>query len=62
MVTYKYKNKIYEIIVKDEGEYNLQRKNQILSDFLFCEKIGEWNTINNRVTNGIKWGWLKEIK
>jgi len=58
---YHFKGKPYEIIVTDEGEYNEQRMEQILSDFLYCEKIGDWTTINNRMTNGKKWGWLKEI-
>ena len=33
----------------------------VLNDFLHCEKTGDWNTIKNRMTNGIKWGWLKEV-
>ena len=28
---------------------------------IYCEKIGDWSTIKNRITNGIKWGWLIEI-
>jgi len=58
---YKYKGKSYEIMCNDEGEWSEQRKEQILNDFKHCEKIGEWITINNRMTNGIKWGWLKEV-
>jgi len=58
---YRYKGKSYEIIITDEEEYNEQRMKQILNDFLHCEKIGDWITINNRMTNGKKWGWLKEV-
>ena len=36
-------------------------KKQILRDFQYCEKTGDWGTIKNRMTNGIKWGWLIEI-
>lgn len=61
MIEYTYKGKTYEIISEDEGEYNQQRKEIILRDFLLCEKSGDYNTIKNRMTNGIKWGWLKLI-
>ena len=59
---YKYKSKSYEILCDDEGEFSEQRQQIVLRDFKHCEKIGDWNTINNRMTNGIKWGWLKIIK
>jgi hypothetical protein len=62
MVTYNYKNKEYQIVIGDEGKYNKQREKQILSDFLFCEKNGDYLTIENRIINGVKWGWLKQRK
>lgn len=53
MVTYKHKGIEYEIV--DE------RKDILLSDFLHCESIGDWKTIQNRITNGTMWGWLKKL-
>ena len=50
---YTYKGKKYEIV--DE------RNEFILSDFKYCESIGDWRTIQNRITNGKMFGWLKEI-
>lgn len=62
MTKYVYKNKTYQIEITDEGRFNQQREEQILNDFKLCEAKGDWLTINNRVTNGLKWGWIKEIK
>ena len=50
---YTYKGKKYEIV--DE------RNEFILSDFKYCESIGDWVTIQHRITNGKMFGWLKEI-
>jgi len=55
MVTYKHKGIEYEIQT-DDG-----REEIILSDFKYCESIGDWKTIQNRITNGTMWGWLKKI-
>jgi hypothetical protein len=55
---YNYRKEVYEIN-SDEGE---QRDEQILMDFLHCEKVRDYNTIENRITNGLMWGWLKKIK
>jgi len=52
-VTYIFKGITYEII--DE------RAEQLLKDFLHCEKKGDWETIKNRITNGTMWGWLKQL-
>tara|TARA_Y100000389_G_C16957300_1_gene269369 strand:+ start:189 stop:377 length:189 start_codon:yes stop_codon:yes gene_type:complete len=60
---YKFSNKKYKIIkskFKDELPFN--RPKQILADFFHCESIGDYGTIKNRITNGLKWGWLKEVK
>ena len=51
---YTHKGIAYEI--KDE------RAEQLLKDFLHCEKKGDWLTIKNRLTNGLMWGWLKEVE
>ena len=61
MTTYKYKNKTYQILIIDEWDRCKQREKQILRDFKYCEKINDWGTIKNRITNGVKWGWLTEI-
>lgn len=59
---YTYKGKSYEILshITDEGDKG--RANQLLRDFLHCESVGDWGTIKNRITNGLLWGWLKEIE
>lgn len=62
MTTYEYKGKKYQIIITDEGDRCRQREEQILKDFKYCEQTHDYNTINNRMTNGIKWKWLVEIK
>ena len=61
MTTYKYKNKTYQILITDEWDRCKQREKQILRDFKYSEKINDWGTIKNRITNGVKWGWLTEI-
>jgi hypothetical protein len=53
MVTYKHKGIEYEIV----GE----SAERLLSDFKYCESIGDWKTIQNRIINGTMWGWLKKI-
>ena len=60
---YIYKGTQYEIVREitdrdgDEG-----RADQILIDFLHCEKVGDWNTIKNRMNGGLMWGWIRELK
>jgi len=54
--TYTYKGTTYEIIEEP------QRANQLLRDFLYCEEKGDWLTIKNRISNGLLWGWLREVK
>ena len=62
MTTYTHKNITYQIVIKDEWDKNTQREEQILKDFKHCEQTHDYLTIKNRMTNGIKWGWLIEIK
>ena len=52
----------YEILsqITDEGDEG--RGEQLLRDFQYCESKGDWGTIKNRITNGLMWGWLKEMK
>jgi len=59
---YTYRGKRYEIlsqITNRDGDN--QRAEQLLIDFKHCESKGDWDTISNRITNGLKWGWLKEV-
>ena len=59
---YTYRGKRYEIrsqITNRDGD--TLRAEQLLRDFLHCEEVRDWGTIKNRITNGLKWGWLKEI-
>lgn len=60
---YTYRGKRYEILsdVTNRDGDDL-RAQQLLRDFLHCEKVGDWDTISNRISNGLKWGWLKEIE
>ena len=57
---YTYKGISYEIIrditdINDDG-----RAEHILMDFKYCESIGDWATLKNRMTNGFLWEWLIE--
>jgi len=51
---YTFRGKTYEIL----GE----RKEQLLRDFQHCEEIRDYGTISNRIINGLKWNWLKELQ
>ena len=59
---YTYRGKPYEILSHITDEDDKGRAEQLLIDFLHCEKVGDWRTIKNRITNGLMWGWLKEKK
>ena len=59
---YTYRGKRYEILSYITDEDDEGRAEQLLIDFLHCEKVGDWDTIGNRISNGLKWGWLKEIE
>ncbi len=34
----------------------------LLRDFEYCKEVGDYQTIKNRITNGLHWGWIKELK
>lgn len=51
---YTFRGKTYEII----GD----RKEQLLRDFEYCEEIKDYGTISNRIINGLKWNWLRELQ
>ena len=52
---YTFGGKTYEIIEEPE------RGEQLLRDFKHCEETKDWRTIKNRITNGLMFGWLKEV-
>jgi len=56
---YTYKGKGYEILSHITDKDDKGRANQLLRDFLWCEAKGDWKTIENRISNGLLWGWLK---
>jgi hypothetical protein len=39
-----------------------ERKEQILRDFQYLEQIKDYQTIKNRITNGVLYSWLKVVK
>ena len=60
---YTYRGKRYQIlssVTNRDGDTN--RDEQILSDFIYCEEKRDWDTITQRISNGLKWGWIKEIE
>lgn len=60
---YTYRGIKYEIIREEcDSPSQPHASERLLEDFLHCQKGGDWNTIRNRITNGLMWGWLKEIK
>lgn len=58
---YTYRGIHYEILSHITDSDDKGRANQLLRDFLHCESVGDWNTITNRINNGLMWGWLREI-
>ena len=60
-LTFIYRGKKYQILSEVTDVNDVGRAEQLLIDFQWCERIGDWDTIGNRITNGLKWGWLKEI-
>lgn len=60
---YTYKGKSYEILRAEcDSPSQPNRAEGLLRDFLHCESVGDWGTIKNRITNGLIWGWLKEVE
>ncbi len=58
MVIFKFKGKTYEITSND----NYRSNEDLLRDFEYCLEVRDYQTINNRITNGLKWGWMEELK
>ena len=60
---YTYRGKKYEILSSQTDVHgDTHRSEHILSDFLYCEETRDWDTIGHRISNGLKWGWLREIE
>ena len=55
MVTFKFSGKTYKFI-GDGYDHEYQK-----FQFDHCVNIGDWNTLKNRIANGLKWNWLEEI-
>lgn len=54
--TYTYRGTEY--IVIGDSDKDTER---LIQDFKYCESIKDYTTINNRIVNGTKWGWLKQL-
>ena len=64
VVTFKFKGKEYKI-VPEECEVTCppyRAAADLLADFEHCMKVQDYQTIKNRITGGLHWGWLKELK
>lgn len=53
---YEYRQVKYEVIGEDD-DMSLR----LVNDFKHCESIGDYQTIKNRITGGLMWGWLKQM-
>ena len=51
--TYRYKGDLYTI--KGESPVDTLR---LINDFKHCESIGDYKTIDNRMTGGLMHGWI----
>ena len=54
--TYTYKGTKYTVIGESDDDTE-----RLIQDFKYCESIHDYNTIDNRITNGIKWGWMVKV-
>ena len=63
MVTLRFKNKEYHIVPEQSTVMcpPYRSADAILTDFEYCKKIGDYQTIKNRITNGLHWGWIVEV-
>lgn len=61
MSRYTFRGIAYELL-DDKRDERPNWKEQVIRDFLHCEERRDWVTIENRIANGLIWGWLKEVK
>ncbi len=64
MVTFKFKSKEYQIVPEESTVFvpPFRSAESLLSDFKYCMKVRDYQTIKNRITGGLHWGWIKELK
>ena len=53
---YKYRKVEYEVVGEDD-DMSLR----LVNDFKYCARVGDYLTIENRIANGLKWGWLRHV-
>jgi len=64
LVTFRFKNKEYQIVPEESKVLTepVRPVECLLRDFEYCKEVGDYQTIKNRITNGLLWGWIREIK
>ena len=64
VVTFKFKGKEYQIVPEESKVLTepVRPAESLLRDFEYCKEVGDYQTIKNRITNGLRWGWIKELK
>jgi len=64
VVTFKFKGKEYQIVPEESKVLTepVRPAESLLRDFEYCKEVGDYQTIKNRITNGLHWGWIKELK
>ena len=58
---FEFRGVTYELL-DDSRDERPNWKEQVIIDFHHCIQTKDWVTIKNRITNGLMWGWLKEIE
>lgn len=59
--SFKFKNKIYQLTDKWEETCLNDSKDFQIDQFKYLLRVGDYVTMENRVNNQIKFGFLKEI-
>ena len=64
VVTFSFKGKEYQIVPEESTVLTepVRPAESLLRDFEYCKEVGDYQTIKNRITNGLHWGWIKELK
>jgi len=64
VVTFSFKGKEYQIVPEESKVLTepVRPAESLLRDFEYCKEVGDYQTIKNRITNGLHWGWIKELK
>ena len=64
VVTFSFKGKEYQIVPEESKVLTepVRPAESLLRDFEYCKEVGDYQTIKNRITNGLRWGWIKELK